>query len=84
MAQGISVNPHIPFFSDIWESKPNATCIPIWYDLNSGRRPLKASWLLNFERSRLGGFLILLVLSIPGYVKLYESPGRAGGLPKGN
>jgi hypothetical protein len=33
--------------------------------------------------SQLGGFLIFLGFSIPGNVKLYESPGRAGGLPKG-
>jgi len=33
---------------------------------------------------RTGGFLIFPGLSIPGNVKLWQSPGRAGGLAIGN
>jgi hypothetical protein len=50
MAQGISAIRYIALFPDIWESKPNDTCIPTSYGLNSVCRPLKASWSLNFER----------------------------------
>jgi hypothetical protein len=51
-------------------------CIPILYDLSSVHFPLKASLSVNFERFTLEG-----LSHNPGNVKLWESPGIAGGLP---
>jgi len=63
------------FSSDTLGSIPHDTCIPILYDLNSRRFSLLASCAVNFERFTVGRLSY-----IPGIVKLWESPGRAGGL----
>ena len=55
------------------------TCIPMMYGLNFGRRSTEASFPVNFERFTDRRFPF-----IPGIVKLRESPGRAGGLPRIN
>ena len=52
------------------------TCIPISYDLNFERYSLKASLSCCLSGSRYEGLSY-----IPGIVKLWESTGRAGGLP---
>ena len=51
-------------------------CIPTLYDLNFVHCSLKASLSVNFERFTLEGLSYN-----PGNVKLWESPGTAGGLP---
>ena len=54
-------------------------CIPIAYDLNSVHYSLKASLSVNFERFTLEGLSYQ-----PEIVKLCESPGLAGALPRIN
>jgi hypothetical protein len=58
------------------ESMLQDTCIPISYDLNFERYSLKASLSCCVSGSRYEGLSY-----IPGIVKLWESTGRAGGLP---
>ena len=55
------------------------TCIPMMYGLNFGYRSTEASFPVNFERFTDRRFPF-----ITGIVKLRESPGRAGGLPRIN
>ena len=54
MTPDIFATLHRDLFSDTLESTLNGTCIPISYGLNSACRPLKASWLLNFDRFTAG------------------------------
>ena len=63
-------------FSDILESIQQGTCNPTTCGLNFVSYPSKASLTVNFER-----FTVRRLSYIPGNVKLWESPGRAGGLP---
>ncbi len=79
MIPKISVSVHIVSFSDISESKQYGIYIPTWYGLDFVSVPLKASYSVNFER-----FTGWRLSHSPGFVKLWESPGRAGGLPKRN
>jgi len=64
--------------SDTSVSIPHDTCIPISYGLNFAHLPLFASRTVNFERFTVGRLSY-----IPGIVKLWESPGIAGGLLRG-
>ena len=63
--------------ADPWESTRHGTCTPTRCGLTSVSRPLKASRGVSFERFTPGRLSYF-----PGPVKLWESPGRAGGLPK--
>jgi hypothetical protein len=70
-----SAIPHTTSSSGTSVSTPHGTCIPILHGLNSVHLPQIASRPVNFERFTAGRLSF-----IPGIVKLYESPGRAGGL----
>jgi hypothetical protein len=70
-----SVLPHTTSSSGTSVSTPQDTCIPISHELNFVQIPQIASRPVNFERFTAGRLSF-----IPGIVKLYESPGRAGGL----
>ena len=70
-----SAIPHTTSSSGTSVSTPHDTCIPISHGLNSAHLPQIASRPVNFERFTAGRLSY-----IPGIVKLYESPGRAGGL----
>jgi hypothetical protein len=65
---------HTEPFCGTLGSKPRGTCSPIPSGLGFRSRSQEASVCLNFERFKRWR------LPIPGTVKLWESPGRAGGL----
>src|SRR3990170_6173070 len=54
----------------------NVNCNPTTCGLNFVSHPSKTSLTVNFEQ-----FTVRRLSYIPGNVKLWESPGRAGGLP---
>jgi hypothetical protein len=70
-----SAIPHTTSSSGTSVSTPHDTCIPISHELDFVQLPQIASRPVNFERFTAGRLSF-----IPGIVKLYESPGRAGGL----
>ncbi len=63
--------------ADTWESTPGEICTPTPNAGTLKRRSSEPSFSLNFERFT-GGRLF----AIPATVLLWESPGRAGRLPR--
>ena len=75
----LRIAPHTTSSSDTSVSIPRDTCISISYGSNTLHLPLFASYAVNFERFTAGR-----LPCIPGIVKLWESPGIAGGLLRRN